>query len=37
MKECPKHGLTEHVIVDKDIYKCKACRINAVESTRRKK
>ncbi len=36
MKECPKHGLTEHVLLPDGRYKCKECRKDAVLDIRRR-
>lgn len=36
MKECLKHGLTEHVLLPNGSYKCKECRKQAVVDIRRK-
>jgi hypothetical protein len=36
MKECPKHGLTEHVLLPSGSYKCKECRKDAVIDIRRR-
>ena len=36
IKECPKHGLTEHVLLPSGSYKCKECRKDAVLDIRRR-
>ena len=36
IKECPKHGLTEHVLQTNGSYKCKECRKDAVLDIRRR-
>ena len=36
IKECPKHGMTEHVLIPNGNYKCKECRKNAVLDIRRR-
>lgn len=36
MKKCPKHGITEHVLLSNGSYKCKECRKNAVIDIRRR-
>ena len=36
IKECPKHGLTEHVLQTNGSYKCKECRKDAVIDIRRR-
>ena len=36
MKECPKHGITEHVLQVNGSYKCKECRKDAVLDIRRR-
>ena len=36
IKECPKHGLTEHVLLPNGNYKCKECRKDAVLDIRRR-
>lgn len=36
IKECPKHGLTEHVLQTNGSYKCKECRKDAVVDIRRR-
>ena len=36
IKECPKHGLTEHILQTNGSYKCKECRKNAVIDIRRR-
>jgi len=36
IKECPKHGLTEHVLQSNGSYKCKECRKDAVIDIRRR-
>lgn len=36
LKECFKHGMTEHVLDSNNRYRCKKCRIEAVSSKRRR-
>lgn len=36
IKECPRHGLTEHVLQTNGSYKCKECRKDAVIDIRRR-
>lgn len=36
VKECPKHGMTEHVLQVNGSYKCKKCRKDAVLDVRRR-
>ena len=36
LKECKKHGLTDHVEDDKNYLRCKACRVDAVTRRRKK-
>ena len=36
MKKCPKHGITEHILLSNGSYKCKECRKNAVIDIRRR-
>lgn len=35
-KECKKHGLTEHVLDNKNNWRCKKCRVEAVTNWRRR-
>lgn len=36
IKECPRHGLTEHILLTSGTYRCKECRKDAVIDTRRR-
>lgn len=36
IKECPRHGLTEHILLTNGSYKCKECRKDAVIDIRRR-
>jgi hypothetical protein len=36
MRECPRHGVTEHVLLQNGSYKCKECRKEAVLDIRRR-
>ena len=36
IKECPRHGLTEHILLTSGTYKCKECRKDAVIDIRRR-
>lgn len=36
IKECPRHGMTEHVLLGNGVWKCKECRKDAVIDIRRR-
>lgn len=36
IKECPRHGMVEHILLENGVWKCKECRKDAVIDTRRR-